>query len=90
MTNITLDKVKNMMYNSDITKRRKERTKTMNMNKTYNNNSKVSRNNSKSYSKKLEENFEKILNDYSLDTADKEKAIKRYIKTFRFEFCGEK
>lgn len=26
MTNITLDKVKNMMYNSDITKQRKEKT----------------------------------------------------------------
>ena len=90
MTNITLDKVKNMMYNSDITKRRKEKTKTMNMNKMYNNDSKVSCNNLKSYSKKFEENFERILNDYSLDTADKEKAIKRYIKTFGFEFCGEK
>lgn len=31
-----------------------------------------------------EKNFERILNDYSLDTVDKERAIKRYIKTFRF------
>ena len=32
----------------------------------------------------LEKKFESIMNDYELDTADKEKAMKRYIKTFGF------
>ena len=30
----------------------------------------------------IEKNFESIMNDYSLDTADKEKAMRRFIKTF--------
>ena len=30
----------------------------------------------------LEKNFENILNDYSLDTEEKEKAMRRYVKIF--------
>ena len=49
------------------------------------------KNNNKSKKKcifELEKNFERILNDYGVDTKDKERALKKYLNIF--ELNGEK
>lgn len=63
MTKVTLDKSKNLLYNSDITKRKRG-------------------NNIGSGNNKSTQEFERILNDYSLDYTEKEKQIERYAQIF--------